>query len=147
MESIFDSIGESSVFSKLDFTQFYHQLPLCETDIPKTAFYADGKLYEYLRCAFGLKNAVAYCYRLLSKVLEGCEGTCMYLVDVLIHGKTQAEHDKNLRAVFERIREFGLSVNSKKCVFSKSEVTLTRLPERLFLWLLLPKRFIWPART
>ena len=122
MQSIFDSIGEAKFFTNLDFSQFYHQLPLIESNIPKTAFYANNKLYEYLRCPFGLKNAVAYCYRILNKVLEGCKGVSIYLDDVLIHGKTKAEHDDNLRAVFERIRAHGLGLNLKKCSFAKTEI-------------------------
>ena len=123
MQEVFESLGESTVFTKIDFQQFYHQLPLSPSDIPKTAFYACGKLFEYVRCPFGLKNAVAYCYRLLKQVFEGCNGVTMYLDDVVVHGKTGKEHDQNLQAVFKRIRDHGLGVNLKKCTFAQKEVS------------------------
>ena len=56
-------LNGATVFSSIDFSQFYHQLPLAESDKEKTAFVADGKLYHFKRCPFGLKNAVAYCCR------------------------------------------------------------------------------------
>lgn len=122
IQEIFDQLEDSQWFSKLDFQQFYHQLPLCESDIPKTAFYAGGKLYEYVACPFGLKNAPAYCARVLDKVSEGCRGVLNYYDDMVVHGKTKAEHDENLREIFERIRKHGLSLNLKKCMISQQEI-------------------------
>ena len=123
IQEIFEDIGDSTWFSKIDFTQFYHQLPLAESDIPKTAFFANGELYEYTCCPFGLKNAVAYCTRILKLVLKDCKGVSIYLDDVLIHGKTRAEHDANLREVLNRIKKHGLGLNVKKCVFAKQEIS------------------------
>ena len=122
MQEIFDKIGESKVFTKIDFQQFYHQLPLVESDIPKTAFYVDGKLYEYVRVPFGLTNAVAYCYRMMQKVFKDCPGVEIYLDDVLVHAKTRQEHDENLERVFQRIRQYNLGVNLDKCSFAQPEV-------------------------
>ena len=122
MQELFDKIGDSTVFTKIDFQQFYHQLPLVECDIPKTAFYANDKLYEYTRVSFGLMNAVAYCYRVMKEVFKNCQGVEIYLDDVLVHGKTQQEHDENLQRVFERIRHHNLGVNLSKCSFSQKEV-------------------------
>ena len=105
------------------FSQFYHQLPLAEYDQEKTALYANGQLYHYVRCPFGLKNAVAYCCRLMAKVLNGIENVLVYLDDVLIHGRTQAQHDTALQQLLERIETHNLSLNQKKCRFNQSSIT------------------------
>ena len=123
INSIFEEIGSSKLFSKIDFTQFYHQLPLLPEDVPKTAFHYDGQLYEYLRCPFGLKNAVSYCFRVMKEVLKDCTGVAIYLDDLCVHGRTRDEHDRNLQKVLAAIREHGLSVNSSKCDFSKEEIS------------------------
>ena len=39
------------------------------------------------------KKAVAYCSRLMSKLLEGLPGVIVYLDDVEIFVKSQTEHD------------------------------------------------------
>lgn len=123
LQDLIHSIGDSKIYSSLDFSQFYHQLPLDKKDQEFTAFYAFGDLYEYQRCPFGLKNAVSLCNRVMSHVFEGIDGICVYLDDVLIHARTIEEHDIILRKVFERIRAFNLSLNRKKCSFYKDSVS------------------------
>ena len=58
---LIENLQGCKVFSSIDFSQFYYQLPLAEEDCDKTAFFACGDLYEFRRCPFGLKNAVSYC--------------------------------------------------------------------------------------
>ena len=48
---------------------------------------------------------------------------CMvYLDDLLIMGKSFAEHLQNLQEVFERLREANLLLKPKKCHFAKNGV-------------------------
>ena len=42
--------------------------------------------------------------------------------DILVSGKTHEEHDQNLRAVFQRLREKGLTLNKSKCEYSKDRL-------------------------
>jgi len=109
------------MFSKLDFTQFYHQLPLLPEERHKTAFFADGQLWEYTLIPFGLKNGVAACSRIMNAILADVSGCVVYLDDILIHGETVEEHDKALNQVLERIRKHGLSLNKEKCTFHTNE--------------------------
>ncbi len=120
-DTLFQEIGNAKYFSKIDFLQFYHQLPLLPEDIPKTAFHYNGQLYEYCRVPFGIKNAVAYCFRVMKKVLEGCTGVIIYMDDLCIFGSSKEEHDRNLSAVLGAIKKHGLSLNSSKCEFLKEE--------------------------
>ena len=122
INELLEQIGNAKYYTKVDFSQFYHQLPLCESDFPKTAFYCNGELYEYTRCAFGLKNAVAYCFRVMKKVLEGQTDVVIYLDDLCIFGNSIEKHNRNLRNVMDRVRKHGLSLNLKKCSFCKEEV-------------------------
>lgn len=121
--SIFEQIGPAKFFSKIDFSQFYHQLPLLAEDMPKTAFHYDGELFEYTRCPFGLKNAVAYCFRVMREVLRDCKGVAIFLDDLCVYGQTKDEHDRNLEKVLQAIRKHGLSINSSKCDFYKEEIS------------------------
>ena len=42
--------------------------------------------------------------------------------DIIIFGKTTAEHDKAFEATFQRLREHGLTLNPEKCVFDKENL-------------------------
>ena len=42
--------------------------------------------------------------------------------DVLVYGKTTAEHDKRLLAIMEKISDEGVTLNPKKCEFSQRQL-------------------------
>ena len=42
--------------------------------------------------------------------------------DVLIHGKTQEEHDKRLHAVLRKLEQSGMTLNKDKCMLSSTKV-------------------------
>ncbi len=56
------------------------------------------------------------------EILEGLEGVLVLIDDILVHGKTQEEHDQRLSAVLKRLGEANLTLNKEKCHFSQSTV-------------------------
>jgi transposase InsO family protein len=123
IDDLLSQLAGAQMFSLLDFSQFYHQIPLIDSDKPKTAFYALGELWQFKRCPFGLKNAVTRCMRVMKQVFQNLDGVLIYLDDVLVYGKSQEEHDKRLERVLKRIEEHGLSLNSSKCKFGLEKVS------------------------
>jgi hypothetical protein len=112
------------VFSKIDLNSGYHQLRIREEDIEKTAFCTRYGHYEFIVMSFGLTNApVAFMEamnRMLHEFLD--DFVVMFLDDILIYSKTEAEHEQHLRLVLGALRENQFYGKLKKCAFWLSEV-------------------------
>jgi hypothetical protein len=124
IEDLFDQLQGACVFSKIDLRLGYHQLKIRPVDIPKTAFTCKYGLYEYTVMSFGLTNAPAFFMHLMNKVFMDYLDTfvVIFIDDILIYSKSEAEHEKHLRLVLQRLREHKLYAKLNKCEFWIDEV-------------------------
>ncbi|GFW83535.1 transposon Tf2-9 polyprotein [Trichonephila clavipes] len=58
------------IFSKIDIFKAFHQIPIAECDIPKTAVTTPWGLYEYTHLCFGLVNAPQTFMRFMHELLS-----------------------------------------------------------------------------
>ncbi|WVZ63483.1 LOW QUALITY PROTEIN: hypothetical protein U9M48_013110, partial [Paspalum notatum var. saurae] len=93
-------------------------------DIPKTAFTTKYGLYEYTVTSFGLTNAPAYFMQLMNSVFMDYldKFVVVFIDDILIYSKTEAEHEEHLRLVLQILREHKLYAKFSKCKFWIDEV-------------------------
>ena len=73
---------------------------------------------------FGLCNAPATFQRLIEVVLAGLVWKCCfaYIDDVLVCSHTFEDHLSHIEQVFARLRQAGLRLKPKKCLFLREEV-------------------------
>jgi hypothetical protein len=126
IRDIFDQLQGATIFSTIDLKSGFHQLPLAPEDREKTAFVCHRGLFEWTRLPMGLCNATAAFQRAMEVILKGLIGTiCLiYVDDIVVHSKNEQEHAQHLRTILDRLRQYNLRLNPKKCVFGKQEISL-----------------------
>ena len=73
-----------TVFTKLDLTKGYYQVPMAKGDIPKTAVITPFGLFEWIRMPFGLNNAGCTFQRMMDQILGDIPHCFVYVNDLLI---------------------------------------------------------------
>ncbi|MBX9692121.1 MAG: hypothetical protein K2Z81_07040, partial [Cyanobacteria bacterium] len=112
-------------FGVIDTTSGYHQLLLSEECSQFAAFVTEFGVYEPTRVAFGIKTAPSYFQqKIAGEIMAGLNYVIleMYIDDILTYAQTEDEYIENLRKIFERLRQFKITLNPDKCRFCLREV-------------------------
>ena len=95
-----------------------------ESSKKMTAFSTRDRQYCFKRMPFGIAAAPATFQKMMSKMLGSLNWkiAIVYLDDIIVFAKDKEEHYRNLKLVFDRIKECGLKLKLEKCNFMKEEV-------------------------
>ncbi|KAA3464764.1 RNA-directed DNA polymerase-like protein [Gossypium australe] len=80
IDGLFDQLYGVTIFSKMDLRLGYYLLKMNEADVPKTAFRTRYAYYEFLFIV-------------------------VFIDDILVYSKNEAEHDEHLRKVLQILQE------------------------------------------
>ena len=124
IDDMVNELSKYSVFSTFDLRSAYHQIEILESERKYTAFEANGKLLEFTRIPFGVKNGVAAFQREMVNFIEKEKllDTFPYLDNVTVAGRSQKEHDINVKSFLEAIRRRNYTLNDSKSVVSVPEI-------------------------
>ena len=122
--AVLANLGANKYFTTLDLASGFHQIPVSEKDIEKTAFSVNNGKYEFIRLPFGLKNAPSIFQRVMDDVLREHIGKIchVYIDDIIIFSKTFEEHLKNLEIILQTLRKANFKIQPDKSEFLKTEV-------------------------
>ena len=94
-------LNGATVFSKLDLSSGYHQFELTPESRHITTFSTHIGLRRYKRLLFGINAAAEIFQNAIEEILAGLPVCKNISDDIIVYGKDQREHDKNLHGVLE----------------------------------------------
>ena len=122
IDTLLGEIGEFTVFTIIDANSGFWLEKLAENSQLLTTFLTPFGRYCFQRLPFGLKSAPERFQKRMLNELEGLEGVICIMDDILVHGKTQKEHDERLEAVLTRLIRARITLNPEKCEFSRKQL-------------------------
>jgi len=125
ISELVNQLRGAKLFTKLDVRWGYNNVRVKEGDEWKAAFRTNRGLFEPLVMFFGLTNSPSTFQTMMNEIFHDLimEGVvCVYIDDILIYTKTQAEHRRVTRAVLERLRENQLYLRADKCEFEQTRI-------------------------
>ncbi|KAL0557202.1 hypothetical protein IC582_005720 [Cucumis melo] len=119
IDDLFNQLQGAIVFPMIDMRSVYHQLRIKDSDIPKTAFRSRYGHYEFIVMSFRLTNAPAVFMDLMNRVFKDFLDTfvIVFIDEILIYSKTEAEREEHLHQVLETLRANKLYAKFSKCEF------------------------------
>ncbi len=116
IDELLQRLDGSTIFSKLDLRDGYHQVPVADADVQKTAFSCRYGTFEFLVMPFGLSTAPATFQRMMNSVFVELldAGVVCYLDDLLLYSKTVEEQKKLIDRVFVILQKNKLFLKDSK---------------------------------
>lgn len=124
IDEMLDRLVGSKLYTKIDLRDAYHRIRIKRGDEWKTAFRTRYGHFEYLVMPFGLTNAPATFQSYIHDALKGLvdDFVIVYLDDILIFSKSPEEHEKHVKQVLQRLKDYRLFAKASKCSFHQQRV-------------------------
>jgi hypothetical protein len=123
IEDLVYTVNGAKVFSELDTTKAFHQLPIHEDSWVYTTITTHIGLFQYLRLHMGISSAQAVFTEAIRTLLADLPAQVNMKDDILVFGEKSQAHQKNLLAVLTRLEEADITLKLGKCQLYKNELT------------------------
>ena len=123
IDELISMFAGAKVFTIVDMDKGYWQVVLHPESRKLTCMAFDIGRYQFKRLPMGSKVASDVFQRMLDSVYIGLPGVTGIADDMVIFGRNEEEHDRNLILFLETTRKNGLILNKRKLQFKKEEVS------------------------
>lgn len=130
LDELLARFGGKTIFSSLDFSAGYWQVPLHPAVRKFTAFVFEGRTYQFCVVPFGLNISNTAFGKALEAVLnirvndtdDNLDDLHIYVDDVLISSTSFDEHLARLDILFQKISMAGMTLKLSKCEFLRHKI-------------------------
>ena len=122
VDDVISQIGDAKFFSKIDLSQAFLQLPLCENSKKFTTINTSEGLFRWNFLPFGLKSSPGIFQGYMNKILNGIENIIVYQDDILILTQNLQDHHNVLCKVLDALKNAGIKLNVAKCEFYVDQI-------------------------
>ncbi|XP_032069854.1 uncharacterized protein K02A2.6-like, partial [Thamnophis elegans] len=122
VQHLLHTLGEGSIFAKLDLAQAYQQLVVDDEAAEAQTIITHRGAFRCRRLQFGVSIAPGLFQSLMERLLQGLQGVVPYFDDVLVSATTMDELMARLRMVLQKFQKVGLKVKRDKCQVAVSQI-------------------------
>ncbi|UYV80664.1 K02A2.6-like [Cordylochernes scorpioides] len=124
IETVLENLSKARVFSTVDISNAYYQIPIAEESQPLLSFVTQQGQYNFKRLPFGIKSAPQIFERVITQLIHKHHLSFIahYYDDFVIFSDSSEQHLTHLRLFFKFCLEENLQLNLKKCIFYQNEI-------------------------
>ena len=122
VEDILHKLKGSTIFTKLDATSGFWQIPLDDESAKLTTFISPFGRYFYRRLPQGITSAPEIFQRTVEEIIAGEEHAMCLFDDILVLSENEEVHEKHLKNTMEKLNSAGIKLNKEKCQFRQQEI-------------------------
>ena len=122
LRTAYELLYGSQYFSTLDLKSAFHHISVAPEDVHKTTIKTPVGVFAFTRTPFGLSTSAQVFQRLIDTVTRGLSFVYAYINNILVFSKSEEEHYEHLTIIFDRLNDYGLTINLKKCKFGRKEI-------------------------
>ncbi|XP_046595336.1 uncharacterized protein LOC124294411 [Neodiprion lecontei] len=114
VEEVLETLRGGKIFTKLDLSEAYQQLPLTQESQKLVVISTHIGLFKYHRLPYGVATGPGSFQRVMTSLLLGIPGTIVFIDDILITAATLEIHTDRVREVLKRLNEGEAKIKSVK---------------------------------
>ncbi|XP_032078769.1 uncharacterized protein K02A2.6-like [Thamnophis elegans] len=122
VQHLLHTLGEGSIFAKLDLAQAYQQLVVDDEAAEAQTIITHRGAFRCRRLQFGVSITPGLFQSLMERLLQGLRGVVPYFDDVLVSATSLEELMARLQAVLQKFQQVGLKVKRDKCQVAVSQI-------------------------